>query len=211
MQMIATNRLTRFALLCAVALLTFSGAAAWSQGAQSQSWEIYFDLNKAELLPQSNARLDVIVELLKANPAATATVVGHTDNRASAGYNRALALRRARAAKQYLTRQGIAASRIAARSEGLAAPKYDNSTVEGQAFNRRVEITVNNLSSAAGNMEILTSYVSVLDDSGRMIPNLPGSNFKVFHDGLEREVVQVVYEGDTAPLSIVLALSSSSI
>jgi VWFA-related protein len=211
--MIVTNRLARLALFCAVAFLTFSGAAAWSQSApatESRNWEIYFDLNKADLLPQSTARLDAVVEILKANPASTATVVGHTDNQASVGYNRALAQRRARAAQRYLTRHGIASSRVSSRAEGSSAPKYDNSTVEGKALNRRVEITVDGVASGSGRMDVLTSYVAVLDDSGRIIPNLPVSNFKIFHDGAEREIVQVVYEGDTAPLSIVLALDQSA-
>ena len=69
-------------------------------------------------------------------------VEGHTDSTGSVSTNTELSLRRALAARDYLIAQGVAASSIDVAGLGLSKPIADNSTSEGRARNRRVEIVV---------------------------------------------------------------------
>jgi len=102
---------------------------------------IYFDTASATLLPQSGTALDQVARLLKANPAWTLTVEGHTDNVGGAAYNLDLSRRRAAAVQAALLgRDGVAAQQISASGFGLTRPVRDNATLEGRAANRRVEL-----------------------------------------------------------------------
>lgn len=69
-------------------------------------------------------------------------VEGHTDNVGDVGSNNELSLRRAIAVRDYLIGQGVAASNIDVAGLGLSMPVGDNSTVDGRARNRRVEIVI---------------------------------------------------------------------
>ena len=68
--------------------------------------------------------------------------MGHTDSTGAAGYNQALSNRRAEAVKAYLVSKGIESNRIYTEGKGLTQPVADNSTREGRAKNRRVEVEV---------------------------------------------------------------------
>ena len=68
--------------------------------------------------------------------------VGHTDATGPASYNQALSNRRAEAVKAYLVSKGIESNRIYTEGKGLTQPVADNSTREGRAKNRRVEVEV---------------------------------------------------------------------
>ena len=67
---------------------------------------------------------------------------GHTDSTGTPGHNQILSENRARTVGDYLTTQGVSATRI--RTQGFAAtlPIADNATLEGRAKNRRVEIKI---------------------------------------------------------------------
>jgi len=69
-------------------------------------------------------------------------VEGHTDNVGGAAMNEELSLKRAMTVRDYLIRQGVPASSVDVAGLGLSAPIGDNSTVDGRARNRRVEIVV---------------------------------------------------------------------
>ena len=66
------------------------------------------------------------------------TVVGHTDAKGSAGYNKALSDRRAAAVRRYLVNNGVAASRLRAIGKGESQLLNANDPEAGE--NRRVEI-----------------------------------------------------------------------
>ena len=70
------------------------------------------------------------------------TVEGHTDNVGSVAMNQELSLKRAMTVRDYLIAQGVPASRIDVAGLGLSAPIGDNTTTDGRARNRRVEIVV---------------------------------------------------------------------
>jgi outer membrane protein OmpA-like peptidoglycan-associated protein len=70
------------------------------------------------------------------------SVEGHTDSTGSVATNNALSLQRAITVRDYLIEQGIPASTIDVLGLGSSMPNADNSTVEGRARNRRVEVVV---------------------------------------------------------------------
>jgi OmpA-OmpF porin, OOP family len=69
-------------------------------------------------------------------------VEGHTDNTGSAALNESLSKRRAEAVRAALIQRGVAPSRILAAGYGATKPIGDNSTEEGRAMNRRIEIRI---------------------------------------------------------------------
>jgi outer membrane protein OmpA-like peptidoglycan-associated protein len=69
-------------------------------------------------------------------------VEGHTDNVGSAATNDELSLRRAGMVRDYLVSQGVASSSIDIAGLGFSMPVGDNSSAEGRARNRRVEIVI---------------------------------------------------------------------
>jgi OOP family OmpA-OmpF porin len=69
-------------------------------------------------------------------------VVGHTDSTGPEEYNEQLSLRRATSVKNYMVEQGVDAGIIDVSGKGETMPIADNSTREGRAQNRRVEINV---------------------------------------------------------------------
>jgi outer membrane protein OmpA-like peptidoglycan-associated protein len=101
---------------------------------------IFFDFGKAEIKPESEAALNEVVKLLRANPAWKVWVVGHTDNVGTVESNLTLSGARSAAVVKALTQKGIAASRLAAHGAGPFAPVAANDTDEGRARNRRVEL-----------------------------------------------------------------------
>ena len=102
---------------------------------------IHFDTNKAEIKPESKAALDEIGKYLKANASVKLHVVGHTDNVGGLDSNLGLSRHRADAVVASLTRQyGIAANRLTANGVAYLAPVAVNTSEDGRAKNRRVEL-----------------------------------------------------------------------
>ena len=123
-----------------------SGAASSMEKALEQKkpveiYGIYFDFNSATIKPDSEAVLKQISDILHRNPSWKLSVSGHTDNIGDAAFNQGLSERRAAAVKDALvTRYGIAADRLTTRGYGASRPIETNSTLEGRARNRRVEL-----------------------------------------------------------------------
>lgn len=101
---------------------------------------INFDTGKATIQPNSESVLNEIVKLLQNDATLKLRVEGHTDNVGVAAANQALSEKRAQAVMTWLTAHGITASRLTAKGFGATKPIADNSTDEGKAKNRRVEL-----------------------------------------------------------------------
>jgi len=84
---------------------------------------IFFDLDKADLRPESMVSLDKLVETLNDNPNIVIELGSHTDSRASDEYNMDLSLRRAQSVVNYLIVKGIARDRLVAKGYGETIPK----------------------------------------------------------------------------------------
>ena len=106
------------------------------------SADAFFDFDKSVLKPQARTKLDELVASLKDVNVDVIIAVGHTDSIGSNAYNQRLSVRRAESVKAYLVSKNIAANRIQASGKGETAPIADNTSSEGRARNRRVEIEV---------------------------------------------------------------------
>lgn len=103
---------------------------------------IFFDVNKYDLKPESTAELDKVVEFLHDNPALKIQINGHTDNVGTPQDNQALSNNRAKAVVNYLITRGIDPKRLAYKGYGETQPVADNNTPEGRAQNRRTELKI---------------------------------------------------------------------
>jgi outer membrane protein OmpA-like peptidoglycan-associated protein len=112
-----------------------------SKSCRTELHGIYFESGSAELLEESEPALKRVAAALNANPGWHVTVEGHTDNIGSAAYNDELSQRRANAVRTALvTRLRVSANRVSAHGFGLSKPIESNTTPEGRAHNRRVEL-----------------------------------------------------------------------
>lgn len=101
---------------------------------------IHFDTGKATVLADSEDTLKQVGDLLQHNPDLKLRVEGHTDNQGNAAANQALSEKRAQAVVAWLTAHGIEADRLKAQGFGQTKPVADNSSEDGRAKNRRVEL-----------------------------------------------------------------------
>lgn len=101
---------------------------------------VHFALDKDFISSPSGAVLDQIIAVMKQYPTIIIELQGHTDARASDAYNQNLALRRARNARNYIIKKGIAPERMKIRSFGEGQLKTDGRNRVEHAYNRRVEV-----------------------------------------------------------------------
>ncbi len=101
---------------------------------------IHFESGKATIQPDSEATLQQIVQLLKNDPGLKLRVEGHTDNTGGRDANKALSQQRAASVVAWLTQHGVEQARLTPAGYGDSRPVADNSTEEGKAKNRRVEL-----------------------------------------------------------------------
>ena len=101
---------------------------------------INFETGKSAIKPESQQTIDQVAEMLKANPALKISIEGHTDNVGTAASNLTLSDSRAKAVMANLTTKGIDKTRLTAKGWGQTKPVADNSTEDGKAKNRRVEL-----------------------------------------------------------------------
>jgi OOP family OmpA-OmpF porin len=104
--------------------------------------DVFFDFDKAVLKPEGKAKLDDLVAKLKGIALEVIIAIGHTDSIGSDAYNQKLSVRRSEAVKAYLVSKGIEPNRVYTEGKGKTQPIASNSTAEGRAKNRRVEIEV---------------------------------------------------------------------
>lgn len=101
---------------------------------------ILFDLDKATLKPESDKQLQHVVALLLEDTGLKLEIQGHTDDQGSPEYNIDLSQRRAETVQQYLQLFGVAQERLKPKGYGEDQPVAPNTTEEGRAKNRRVEL-----------------------------------------------------------------------
>jgi outer membrane protein OmpA-like peptidoglycan-associated protein len=103
---------------------------------------VLFASTHATLLSNARPKLDEIALALQKAEADKFVVEGHTDARGSESTNQDLSYRRAQTVRDYLVDRGVPSEKIRAVGYGRSRPVADNSTSEGRANNRRVEIVV---------------------------------------------------------------------
>ena len=106
---------------------------------------VTFRTNSADLNGQFYKVLDGVALVAKKYDKTIIEVAGHTDNVGEAAYNKQLSQRRASAVAQYLGSRGVADQRIMTAAGGEEHPVASNTTEQGRAANRRVEVTLSPL------------------------------------------------------------------
>ncbi len=101
---------------------------------------INFDTGKATIRPDSQPIIEQVVQMLQSNPDLKLSVEGHTDSVGAPASNKLLSENRAKAVVAALAAKGIDGKRLTAVGWGQDKPVADNSTDEGRAKNRRVEL-----------------------------------------------------------------------
>lgn len=104
--------------------------------------DLKFKPDSDELMPGENGRLDEIASILKLAPSSMFLIEGHT---AKTGYTKGeyeVSNARARRIAGELAKRGISAGRFICKGLGSTKPVASNSTKDGMAMNRRVEITI---------------------------------------------------------------------
>ncbi|MCH6200564.1 OmpA family protein [Aquiflexum sp. LQ15W] len=103
---------------------------------------IFFDLDKDDLKPESLSSLKRLYNFLIENTKVAITIIGHTDNQGNPVYNESLSLRRAESVKRFLIEKGVPEYRVGTDGKGDREPIKPNDSPENRALNRRVTISV---------------------------------------------------------------------
>jgi OmpA-OmpF porin, OOP family len=101
---------------------------------------INFDVDKAVIKQESQPVIAQIIALLVENNDLKVSIEGHTDNTGTAQRNKTLSEQRAQSVLNAVLKGGIGKDRLSSKGWGQEKPIADNSTEEGKAKNRRVEI-----------------------------------------------------------------------
>jgi outer membrane protein OmpA-like peptidoglycan-associated protein/tetratricopeptide (TPR) repeat protein len=103
---------------------------------------IFFDVNKTTLKPESATEIENAYKLMIENPSIEIEISGHTDNVGTDAYNKKLSQGRAAAVVNALVEKGIAPSRMKSVGYGFDKPIAPNNTETGRMQNRRTEFKI---------------------------------------------------------------------
>jgi outer membrane protein OmpA-like peptidoglycan-associated protein/tetratricopeptide (TPR) repeat protein len=103
---------------------------------------IFFDVNKTTLKPESATEIENVYKLMIDNPTLEIEISGHTDNTGAAATNKRLSEGRALAVVNALKEKGIDPSRMKSIGYGFEKPVASNRTESGRAQNRRTEFKI---------------------------------------------------------------------
>lgn len=103
---------------------------------------VLFSTGVAKLDEQYRPLIDLAVDLMKAEPTSTLSIIGHTDDVGEEEFNLALSMSRAEAVASLVIEHGVDPSRLTVEGRGESAPLESNETPEGRAVNRRVEFSI---------------------------------------------------------------------
>jgi outer membrane protein OmpA-like peptidoglycan-associated protein len=103
---------------------------------------VYFATEKYDINTASQTTLNKLSGIFMEFPDTNILVVGHTDSSGSENYNMTLSKNRAYAVTNYLINKGLSSGRFTTNWFGETQPMHDNSTSEGRAKNRRVNVAI---------------------------------------------------------------------
>ena len=102
--------------------------------------QLTFAVGSANIEPNFRSTLDKVASTLGQYEKTYVDVMGHTDATGTDASNQLLSERRASSVAGYLASKGVQSARLATKGYGESQPKASNTTEEGRAANRRVEI-----------------------------------------------------------------------
>jgi outer membrane protein OmpA-like peptidoglycan-associated protein len=103
---------------------------------------ILYKLQEVEPSSTYKPSLEKLTALLLNHTETDLLITGHCDNTGSVSFNKKLSGKRADFIKHYLMQLGVTSGRMESWGLGSSSPIADNSSIEGQAKNRRVEFVV---------------------------------------------------------------------
>ena len=103
---------------------------------------VTFGVDSSAISPTFQTTLSNVADTLSRYEKSYVDVLGHTDSTGSDAYNQSLSERRAESVANFLANSGVQRARLATRGYGESQPIASNSTEEGRAANRRVEIKI---------------------------------------------------------------------
>ncbi len=103
---------------------------------------VTFAVDSSAISPAFQSTLSNVADTLSRYEKSYVDVLGHTDSTGSDAYNQALSERRAESVANFLANSGVQRARLATKGYGESQPIASNSTEEGRAANRRVEIKI---------------------------------------------------------------------
>lgn len=104
---------------------------------------VFFPTNSADLSQNYYPQLYEVAKMLKQNPSVKMHVIGYTDQRASASYNKKLGMRRAKATEKALTVYfGVKSDQLIVESKGKVDPLTNARSMGAFAANRRVQFQI---------------------------------------------------------------------
>ncbi len=101
-----------------------------------------FKPDSADLLGGESTRLDQIAEVLRLVPDQMILIEGHTASTGNPTGEMNLSMERAQSIAREMARRGVKSESIITKGSGGTKPVASNSTPQGKAQNRRVEITI---------------------------------------------------------------------
>jgi outer membrane protein OmpA-like peptidoglycan-associated protein len=103
---------------------------------------LLFDVDKSALKPASKTNLNDLATILNKYADTNILIEGHADADGTEEHNLDLSQRRSQSVANYLATQQVMETRLTTMGYGESQPIADNSTAEGKAQNRRVEVAI---------------------------------------------------------------------
>lgn len=104
--------------------------------------DITFSVNSSTVLPKFKSTLNSVALVLNKYNKTNISITGHTDSDGSDEHNQKLSYSRAYSVAKELNANSVTATRIKTYGQGESSPVSPNSTSEGKARNRRVELKI---------------------------------------------------------------------
>ena len=107
---------------------------------------LYFEFDEDQINPRTRRQLEIVTQILRADPNKKITLSGHTDALGTVPYNNQLSARRAATVREFLVTAGVSPTQILTFAKGASQPRRPNMTATGQddpvgrRANRRTEI-----------------------------------------------------------------------
>ncbi|NKF50494.1 sortase-associated OmpA-like protein PdsO [Shewanella sp. WXL01] len=106
----------------------------------SMGMNVQFKTGSSHIEPIFKQQLDNVAYMMNVSPELTLDLTGYADRRGDSSYNQVLSEQRLLEVTNYLTAQGIDASRLQGQAYGATAPLHQEQNFENDFFDRRVTL-----------------------------------------------------------------------
>lgn len=176
---------------------------------------IYFDLDRADLRPESRQVLEDLVAFVKKHPEVQVEMRAYTDALGSDDYNFELSKKRGDAARAYLGSKGLPSTTLVVKPMGKGRPIASNENPIGRQLNRRIEFYIvggpgYNATSMAYVPSAKESLEQIAQQFGMTVEDLKKLNSRKANEAEAYEPLRVRRVGDADIIAPVTMTASSS-